>query len=319
MLDLQRLRLLSELRARGTIAAVARALSYSPSTVSHQLSELQREVGVTLFERDGRRLRLTEAAHVLARHADVLLARVELAEAEVAAAAGAISGVVRIVAFQTASILLAPALADLSARHPGLRIETVMSEPDEALEALERRTCDLAVCDEYEEVPRHWPAGFVFTELHVEQIRLVVPRDHPAAAGGGPVRIRDLESAVWAAGADTESHCRLINKICREYGGFAPDRRHQTSDALSLLALVAAGQAVTLLPELARPERDPGVAVLPIAGRPVVRRILTGVREESLARPALVAVRDALRPAVSTIPRTGIVAAPVLASTKDIP
>ncbi|KAB2350905.1 LysR family transcriptional regulator [Actinomadura rudentiformis] len=294
MMDLQRLRLLNELRSRRTIAAVADALSYSPSTVSHQLSELQREVGVTLFERDGRRLRLTEAAHVLARHADVLLARVELAEAEVAATAGAVTGVVRIVAFQTAAFLLAPALADLAARHPGLRIETVMSEPDEALEALERRGCDLAICDEYEAVPRRRPAGFAFEELHVERVKLVVPRDH-RVAGGTPVRIRDLESEVWAGGAPTESHGRLIIEVCRKHGGFTPDRRHQTCDVLALLALVSAGQAVTLLPELARPERDPAVAVLPIAGQPVVRRIFTAVREESLARPALAAVLAALR------------------------
>jgi DNA-binding transcriptional ArsR family regulator len=62
MLDLGRLRLLRELHHRGTIAAVAAALSYSPSTVSRQLGELQREAGVVLFERSGRRLRLTGAS-----------------------------------------------------------------------------------------------------------------------------------------------------------------------------------------------------------------------------------------------------------------
>jgi DNA-binding transcriptional LysR family regulator len=51
MLDLRRLRLLRELDARGTIAAVAEALSYSPSAVSQQLSQLEREAGAELLER----------------------------------------------------------------------------------------------------------------------------------------------------------------------------------------------------------------------------------------------------------------------------
>lgn len=236
MLELRRLRLLRELHARGTIAAVADALSYSPSTVSHQLAELQREAGVPLFERDGRRLRLTEAAHVLVRHADALLRRMDRAEAEMAAAAGVVAGTVRVAAFQTAAVsLVAPALADLAARHPALRVEVTEAEAEEAFDALLRRECDLAVCDEYGARPRARPRGFA-----------------------------------------------------------APDFRHRATDLLVLLALVARGGAVTLLPELSRPSREPAVAVLD-AG--IARRVLTVVRDDALARPALAAVRSALRDA----------------------
>src|SRR5918998_1443522 len=79
MLDLRRLRLLCELHERGTIAAVADALQYTPSAVSQQLALLEREAGVRLLERAGRGVRLTDPALVLAEHADVLL---ELVEAE---------------------------------------------------------------------------------------------------------------------------------------------------------------------------------------------------------------------------------------------
>src|ERR687898_766710 len=82
MLDPRRLRLLHELHRRGTVGAVAEALSYSPSTVSQQLGVLQREAGTTLFEPAGRRVRLTDAALVLAGHAEELLAAVERAEPE---------------------------------------------------------------------------------------------------------------------------------------------------------------------------------------------------------------------------------------------
>ena len=92
MLDLRKLLLLRELQARGTVAAVAEALAFTPSAVSQQLAQLQREAGVPLTERVGRRLRLTDAGLRLVEHADVLIARVEEAEAELQARAGAVTG-----------------------------------------------------------------------------------------------------------------------------------------------------------------------------------------------------------------------------------
>jgi DNA-binding transcriptional LysR family regulator len=68
MLDLRKLVLLRELHARGTVAAVAEALAYTPSAVSQQLAQLQREAGVPLTERVGRRLRLTDAGLRLVEH-----------------------------------------------------------------------------------------------------------------------------------------------------------------------------------------------------------------------------------------------------------
>src|ERR687888_698012 len=92
MLDLRRLRLLRELHERGTIAAVADALQFTPSAVSQQLAMLERETGVKLLERAGRGVRLTDPALVLVEHADALLERAALAEADLAAAAGGGAG-----------------------------------------------------------------------------------------------------------------------------------------------------------------------------------------------------------------------------------
>ena len=98
MLDLRRLRLLRELHERGTIAAVADALQFTPSAVSQQLAMLERETGVRLLERAGRGVRLTDPALVLVGHADALLERAALAEADLAAAAGTVAGRGRIAA-----------------------------------------------------------------------------------------------------------------------------------------------------------------------------------------------------------------------------
>src|SRR5256885_6428827 len=87
MIDLRRLLLLRELHARGTVAAVAEALAYSPSAVSQGLAALQREAGVPLTERVGRRLQLTEAGLRLGAHPRALLRRPEGPQAPVHAAA----------------------------------------------------------------------------------------------------------------------------------------------------------------------------------------------------------------------------------------
>src|SRR5437763_8854831 len=131
MLDLRRLRLLHELHRLGTVSAVAEALSYSPSTVSQQLKVLEREAGTTLFEPTGRRIRLTDAALVLAAHAQRLLADAERAEADLAAAAaGAVAGVVRVGSFQTASLrLLLLAMNALRDTHPAARLDARRPQP----------------------------------------------------------------------------------------------------------------------------------------------------------------------------------------------
>src|ERR671932_1847391 len=114
MLDLRRLRLLRELNERGTIAAVADALQFTPSAVSQQLAMLERETGVKLLERAGRGVRLTDPGLVLAAHADALLERAALAEADLAAAAGTVSGRGRIAGFQSVAVRIAmPAIEAL--------------------------------------------------------------------------------------------------------------------------------------------------------------------------------------------------------------
>src|SRR3954465_11064127 len=115
MLDLRRLRLLHELHERGTIAAVADALQFTPSAVSQQLAVLEREAGVRLLEPAGRGVRLTDPARALAGPAAGLPRPPARAEADLAAASGAVAGRVRIAGFHSVIVHLAlPALAELA-------------------------------------------------------------------------------------------------------------------------------------------------------------------------------------------------------------
>src|ERR687891_1806430 len=134
MLELRRLRLLTELSRRGTIAAVPDALQFTASAVSQQLAMLEREAGVPLLERAGRGVRLTDAALVLVEHAEALLERAELAEADLAAAAGTVTGRGRIAGFQSVMLHLAmPAMKALARDAPRLRCELLEAEPEDSL------------------------------------------------------------------------------------------------------------------------------------------------------------------------------------------
>src|ERR1700761_2330427 len=103
MIDVRRLRLLLELSHRGTITAVADALGYTPPAVSQQLAALEREAGVPLLERAGRRVALTAAGSVLVRYAESFLAVLEEAAAALAASQAGLTGLLRIGAYPTAA------------------------------------------------------------------------------------------------------------------------------------------------------------------------------------------------------------------------
>lgn len=299
MLDVRRLRLLCELQSRGTVTAVAEALSYTPSAVSQQLATLEREAGVPLVKRQGRRLRLTDAGRGLAAHAGAVIDRLEVAEAELAAAAvgDEVSGRVRVAAFQTAaSSLMLPVLGTLPAEHPKLRIELVDMEAEESLELLLRGEVDLVVAEEYDYAPRPRDPALSFRDVCRDPLVLVLPADHPLCAADAEVApLAALAGDRWAAPRSGTAFDDSLVRACRVLGGFEPDRRHRSNDLAVLEQLVAAGEAVALLPSLGRPGRVPGVAVRHPAEAHLDRRIFLAARRASTGRPALKAVSRALR------------------------
>ncbi len=292
--DLRRLRLLRELETRGTLGAVATALGYSPSAVSQQLAVLEREAGARLIEKAGRGVRLTDAGHLLAQHAAVLLAAADAARADLAALTGDVRGTVRVGGLQSATRrVLVPAVARLLAEHPHLRVEVSELELEQALPELRLGRLDLVVSDEYEGHPRPRPAGLVFRPLLQEPLKLVLPAAHPCAGPGGAVPIAALRADVWATSAAGTGHHALVVGSCRSLGGYEPDLRHRSNDADVQLELVRAAGAVALMPTLTLPAADPGLAVRDVA-EGVVRRQLVVVTRDGRPGPALRTVLSAV-------------------------
>jgi DNA-binding transcriptional LysR family regulator len=301
MLDLRRLRLLHELHERGTIAAVADALQFTPSAVSQQLAVLEREAGVALLERAGRGVRLTDPALVLVRHAAGLLDRAEIAEAELAAAARNVAGRGRIAAFQSVALRLAcPAMHALARDAPALRCELVEAEPEVSLPALALGDIDLVLADEWDHQPLPRPIGVDRHDLHREPVRLVLPADHPLARRhADAVPLPELSGAVWTAGHRGTAWAELTERTCRALGGFDPEIRHRTNDSVVSLGLVAQGLAVALLPDLVAPDERPGVTVRSVAEGPVHRTIFAANRTADARRPSVQALLAAVRAAAT--------------------
>src|SRR3954447_8875714 len=250
MLDVRRLRLLRELSARGTVTAVAEALSYTPSAVSQQLAALERDAGVALLERVGRGVRLTDAGHRLVLHADAVIARLEAAEADLERVSGAVAGRVRIASFQTAAhALVIPALGALEAAHPELQCELVQAEAEQALPALRLGDVDLVLAEEYSHAPRARDPALEHRDLCVDALLIAVPARHPAAARER-ISFADLQGEQWAGGELGTAWNDMIIRACRSIGGYEPDLRHHVDDVRLILGLVAARGAVALVPAM---------------------------------------------------------------------
>src|SRR5215218_6948234 len=197
-LDVRRMRVLREVAGRGTIAAAARALSFTPSAVSQQLAALEREAGVPLLDRHGGRVRLTEAGRRLVARTEAILAELEAASAELSAAAAEVTGDIHVAAFPSAErALLAPGIAALLARHPDVRVRTTELEPEASLPALRLGDVDLVVS--HEDVSRPAPPDprLERVDLLDDPLRVVLPHGH--AADAEAVDLARLREARWVA------------------------------------------------------------------------------------------------------------------------
>lgn len=297
MLDLRRLSLLREVQRRGSLHAVARALSYSPSTISQQLAQLELEAGVPLLERVGRGVQLTPQGELLAEGASRVLDEMERLEsalgASVAVAAGEpLRGTVRLAVFQSAALGIVPrALSLLEAEHPSLRFEVTQREPESALDEVWAREFDLVIAEQYPAHAAPLRRELDRVPLHRDTLRLGIRADAAltsladAADAAWVMEPRGTASRHWA-----EQQCRLA--------GFEPDVRFETADLQAHVRLIEAGHAVALLPDLLWMGGRAPVRLVDLPGSPV-REVFTAARRSSASRPAIVAVREVLARAVA--------------------
>ncbi|GAB20159.1 putative LysR family transcriptional regulator [Gordonia effusa NBRC 100432] len=299
MLDVRKLRLLRELNHRGTIAAVAQSLSYTPSAVSQQLSALERETGRTLLVRTGRRVALTPRGLLLAEHAEAVLAELERAQAALADDS-VLTGQVRLGAFTTAfTSLIVPAIAALARSHPDLSVAVREVDPSAAPDMLRGNLLDVALIHEYDNVPSTLGSGIDAEPLLDEVVffaSTTTPTVEPAEI------IRAHAKGRWIVG-NPGTLCHTMAVRSCQASGFEPTVTHRVDDFDAVLRLVAATGSVALVPQLGVVEIPNGVVLTPL---PIHRQTRVAYRRGSGRQPALAATCGQLRWAASELEQVGL-------------
>ena len=296
MLDLERLRALRAVATYGSVSAAADVLHVTTSAVSQQLAKLERETGQKLLERNGRGVRLTDAAELLVVHAERILSLVEQAQADLEAHRGSVVGQLAVAAFPTAVRGLMPAaLRSLRAEHPGLRVQLTEEDPLRSMPLVLRGDLDMAVVQDWNNEPLPLTEGLHKGVICDDVADVALPEGHPLA-GRDAIDLKELAGDPWISSSPDSICCDWLLRTLRAIDS-EPRIDHMAYEFATQLALVAAGLGNVILPRLGRCDVPPGVAIVPLDS-PLSRRVYAVWREEAARRPAIRAVVTALRAAV---------------------
>lgn len=285
MLSPNRLRVLSEVIARGSFSAAADGLSYTQSAVSQAVARLEAETGTTLVVRDRAGVRPTAAGAVLVEHADTILAQIEAAEADLEALLGLRGGRLRMASFPSAGATLMPlAIATFRARHPDIELSLAEGEPEDIAPRLRAGEIDLALLFQFgSEEDR------LLDELHTvalleDPLRLAIPENHPLARRRA-ITLADLREQDWVQTSASSPCARYVVRSCVN-AGFEPHVTFESDDYETVQGLVAAGVGVALIPRLALARVRPGIVVRELAPSSPTRTVLAATLAGAAAPPA---------------------------------
>lgn len=240
----------------------ARALRVSQSAISEQILDLEREIGTRLLNRKQRSLSLTPAGEIFLEEA-----RKILADAERAIDRARRTGRGEIGALRTgflvwgASSFLPRVIREFRDLHPGVRLSLVEMLPAAQSEALLRGTLDVGFT---RPLQPPYAASLRSETLFHDPLIAVLPADHPRARDPLPLRALADEPFVLCEREISPTLFDKITSLCA-LAGFSP-RIAQTSNVLSsVLALVEAGEGVTLIPSSLRNARFSDLAFCPLS------------------------------------------------------
>jgi DNA-binding transcriptional LysR family regulator len=288
VIDPRRLRVLRALADHGTVTAAGRALHLTASAVSQQLAALESETGQELLSRRGRRVSLTTAGELLVVHANAVAAELERAQATLASFSAGLSGRVELASFASAiTQVVAPAIAALLVSRPEVRVLVRDAEGHASVPLLLDGEIDIAITEEYRSTPHTDDRRLTRFPLYAEPFDLVLPAAH-RLAGQSDVDVRKLSDEDWIAPLPGNP-CRDVLVLACEN----PRITHTSDDFRAVMALVAAGTGIALVPRNALTAM-PGAVTVPVRGQAPLRRVFAAVRKGSEEHPLIGVVLEAL-------------------------
>ncbi len=303
MLDPHRIRVFRSVVASGSVQAAADNLGLTSSAVSQHLQALQRETGLTLFQRAGRGIVPTEAALVLDAQSDEVMSEWGRLDQVVADLRDGRSGRLSIGYFASAGAAWMPSLVKrLTSEYPDLVMELVLTEVEHRGQ---RPDIDLVI--EPPDFPV--PTGYHRTDLIDDQFVAVVPRGH-ALAGERTIALSDLKGETWVSNDYAKSYGhRLVVTACAA-AGFRPRFTVQAQDHYTAIGFVGAGVGVSVMPGLAARSLPATVARVHLEQPAPVRHLAALVRDVGSPNPAAeraVALLTDLIHHPSALPRRALV------------
>lgn len=295
-----------EIALLGSFSAAARSLGYSQPAISRQVAAMEAAAGYPLFVRTARGVRLSEAGETLVEHAGRILAGVEALGRDLEGLGDRLAGRVALGAFPAACAVLVPQmLANLAVDHPGIAVALSEGPTPTLLRQLRAGRLAAAVIGIGQGLPDYDVEGLRAQPISAGALCVAVPHSH-RFAGQGSVGVHDLTAERWIVGRGTagdpqfEAWPTLTDPVIG----------HRVSGWPARFGLVAAGQGICLVPEIAA-----GAVPVDVAVVKVIDPTWTGRTTVMLTRPQptaeLRAIFDALR---STAHRLGLAPAPATAA-----
>lgn len=274
MLDLRQLRALQAVADAGSFSGAADTLNYTQPAVSKSIATLEDELGAVLVERHCRPVQLTDAGLALVRHADEMFSQLSSARSEIEAIAQADAGTVCVGTFGSAAAsFVVDALCEFRKLHPGVHVSIVEGMPSTLVRRLRAGELDLAVVFDFPAAGEDIGEGLELHHLLDQPFDLVLHPGHPLAA---QQRIRPAELAdedwVLQDFGPASPTLRLIARMCAA-AGFEPRVAFRVNDCQVIVAMVAAGEGVSILPRLMVDPLRADVVVKPVEGDAPVQRV----------------------------------------------
>ena len=279
-MDIRQLRYFVAVAEELNFSRAAERLHMSQPPLSLQIKAIEAELGTLLFERTRRKVELTEPGRLFLEHARALIAQMEGAGDAVRRAGRGEAGEIRI-AF-TGSVPMADAfprfIQAFREQHPAVRVEMGHQSSGAQLQALADRHIDVGFLR-----PSHLfvPGDDIAVRgIWEDELKVVLPAGHRLARARGGVRVADLAEEPFVLfprgiGCGLYDH---VMTLCHQ-AGFAPRVVQEAREGVTILALVAAGTGISILPDTYRHASIPGTVLHTLASPAAKSRLLLAWRK----------------------------------------
>lgn len=256
-MELRHLRYFDALAETLNFTRAAERLHVTQSTLSHQIRQLEEELGTPLFDRGGKRVRMTEAGEILRSHMTPALEKIDLGLQALRAPGQAITGRIRLGTTPSFNTQMVPqCVATLLKSYPGLQVGVEELAAGQILKRLRSGHLDLAVSYPPGEGSELW-----FEPLYNEELRLVIAATHPLARRR-KVRMVELHGVRMVLLLPQFLTRKLLDD-CFAAAGAKPVEVAQLNSIAPMIELIRQTDLAGIIPESAVGQRE-GLRVIPL-------------------------------------------------------